>query len=102
VSGEDDAVKPLGNREGTLQPVTRKSGDLPDRSLTWFSRRVKMTAKAKTVQYSGTFSIPQRLAVGLTTLLFGAFMLYGVGLAQDSRMHNAAHDTRHSIGFPCH
>lgn len=47
-------------------------------------------------------SISQRLSIGLTSMLFGMFVIYGVGLAQDSRMHNAAHDTRHSIGFPCH
>ncbi len=47
-------------------------------------------------------SIPQRLAIGLTSLAFGVFLIWGVGLAQDSRMHNAAHDTRHSLGFPCH
>ncbi len=61
-----------------------------------------MTAKIKTVPASLSITIPQRLAIGLTSLMFGAFMLYGVGLAQDSRMHNAAHDTRHAIGFPCH
>jgi cobalt transporter subunit CbtB len=47
-------------------------------------------------------SISQRLAIGLTSMFFGVFVLYGVGLAQDARMHNAAHDTRHSLGFPCH
>jgi cobalt transporter subunit CbtB len=46
--------------------------------------------------------VSQRLAIGAITMFFGAFMIYGVGLAQDSRMHNAAHDTRHAIGFPCH
>jgi cobalt transporter subunit CbtB len=49
-----------------------------------------------------TVSIPQRLAVGLAALLFGLTMIYGVGMAQDPRLHNAAHDTRHGVGFPCH
>lgn len=39
-------------------------------------------------------------AVGL--LLFGMAMLFGVGFANVSAMHNAAHDTRHATGFPCH
>jgi len=33
---------------------------------------------------------------------FGVFLLWGVGFAQSSVLHNAAHDTRHTNGFPCH
>ena len=29
-------------------------------------------------------------------------MLYGVGFASMDLAHNAAHDTRHAIAFPCH
>ena len=38
----------------------------------------------------------------LALLLFGAVMLYGVGFASADTVHNAAHDTRHATGFPCH
>ena len=38
----------------------------------------------------------------LVLLGFGAVMLYGVGFSKVSAMHNAAHDTRHATGFPCH
>ena len=55
-----------------------------------------------TMTGSKTLSIPARLAAGLSAFLFGSALLYGVGLAQDQRLHNAAHDTRHAIGFPCH
>lgn len=34
--------------------------------------------------------------------LLGVFIIYGVGLAQPNLMHNAAHDTRHALTFPCH
>jgi cobalt transporter subunit CbtB len=47
-------------------------------------------------------SISKRIVAGFAALFLGSFLLYGVGLAQDPRLHNAAHDTRHSIGFPCH
>jgi cobalt transporter subunit CbtB len=47
-------------------------------------------------------SLSQRLIAGFCSFAFGAALLYGVGLAQNERMHNAAHDTRHAIGFPCH
>jgi cobalt transporter subunit CbtB len=35
-------------------------------------------------------------------MAFGLLLVVGVGLAHADKLHNAAHDTRHSIGFPCH
>jgi cobalt transporter subunit CbtB len=34
--------------------------------------------------------------------LIGAGMVFMVGFAHSEVMHNAAHDTRHSLAFPCH
>jgi cobalt transporter subunit CbtB len=41
--------------------------------------------------------IPAILAV-----LIGLFLVWGVGLANPATLHNAAHDSRHALGFPCH
>jgi len=41
------------------------------------------------------------MAAALATLL-GTFLLWGVGFSHSDLLHNAAHDTRHSTGFPCH
>ena len=49
-----------------------------------------------------SLSVPQRLAAGLVALVLGFVMLGTIGFAQDVRLHNGAHDTRHSLGFPCH
>ncbi|GHB09158.1 CbtB domain-containing protein [Modicisalibacter luteus] len=35
-------------------------------------------------------------------VLFGALILYAVGFLPMNAAHNAAHDTRHSLVFPCH
>ena len=35
-------------------------------------------------------------------LLLGTIILFGVGFSGSSAMHNAAHDTRHAVAFPCH
>jgi cobalt transporter subunit CbtB len=43
-----------------------------------------------------------RTAIGAVTLLVGLMMVYFVGFAPLSAVHNAAHDTRHSAAFPCH
>ena len=37
-----------------------------------------------------------------SALLLGLLILYGAGFLQTSAVHNAAHDMRHSAGFPCH
>ncbi len=34
--------------------------------------------------------------------LLGALVIWGVGFSPIAVFHNAAHDTRHSIAFPCH
>ena len=34
--------------------------------------------------------------------LLGALVIWGVGFSHIDIVHNAAHDTRHSTGFPCH
>lgn len=41
--------------------------------------------------------LPFLMAAGL-----GIVLLYGAAFAQTEALHNAAHDGRHSAGFPCH
>jgi cobalt transporter subunit CbtB len=41
-------------------------------------------------------------AQALLAALLGAFIVLGVGFSHASALHNAAHDVRHSNGFPCH
>lgn len=38
----------------------------------------------------------------LFAIAFGALLVFGVGFAGSERLHNAAHDSRHSFAFPCH
>ena len=49
-----------------------------------------------------SLSVSQRLAAGLVALVLGFVLLGTIGFASDMRIHNGAHDTRHSLGFPCH
>ena len=57
-----------------------------------------MTARTNFV----SLSLSQRVAAGLVSLFIGSLLLYTVGLSHIAAAHNAAHDTRHAIGFPCH
>jgi cobalt transporter subunit CbtB len=57
-----------------------------------------MTALQSTV----SLSFSQRIAAGLAMLFVGAVLVVGTGFTGADIMHNAAHDTRHGLGFPCH
>jgi cobalt transporter subunit CbtB len=56
----------------------------------------------KTTTTTAGISISQRVIMGLLCVFLGVGIVFMVGLSQVSAAHNAAHDTRHSIGFPCH
>lgn len=45
---------------------------------------------------------PSRLAPATLVFAIGAMLMLIVGFAQPELIHNAAHDTRHAIGYPCH
>jgi len=38
----------------------------------------------------------------LMAIVFGLLIVGTVGFSHIDRLHNAAHDVRHSSGFPCH
>ncbi|VAW77903.1 hypothetical protein MNBD_GAMMA14-2091 [hydrothermal vent metagenome] len=50
---------------------------------------------------TGSITIPKPLQL-ISAFLLGMVVLYGAGFVQTSAVHNAAHDMRHSQGFPCH
>ncbi|HEX2654778.1 MAG TPA: CbtB-domain containing protein [Xanthobacteraceae bacterium] len=47
-------------------------------------------------------SASTRVAAALLLFFVGSLLIYGVGFANSQLLHNAAHDTRHSLSFPCH
>ena len=44
----------------------------------------------------------QTLIAAAMAALLGAFVIWGVGFSPIAALHSAAHDTRHSMAFPCH
>ena len=58
-----------------------------------------MTTKsaATTVGVSTSKIVPLSM-----TALLGLFVVGFVGFSQMEVLHNAAHDSRHSLAFPCH
>ncbi|HCE6612146.1 TPA: CbtB-domain containing protein [Pseudomonas aeruginosa] len=51
---------------------------------------------------SSTTSLSKRLSLAIGAGLLGALQVYFAGFSHIDAVHNAAHDTRHSSGFPCH
>lgn len=47
-------------------------------------------------------SLSRAALPAVVAILLGSFVLFGVGFAGSSVLHNAAHDSRHSFAFPCH
>lgn len=43
-------------------------------------------------------ALPQAIAA----FIFGAVILFAVGFLPMEVAHNAAHDARHALAFPCH
>lgn len=43
-----------------------------------------------------------RLGLAGLVFLMGAVLVFGTGFAAPQALHDAAHDARHSMSFPCH
>jgi cobalt transporter subunit CbtB len=63
------------------------------------TEHISTVAAPRVAAAPATISLPMQLA---GAFLLGMVMLYGAGFAQTAEVHNAAHDARHSVGFPCH
>jgi cobalt transporter subunit CbtB len=53
----------------------------------------------KTLAQAGTSA--DRLGI-FTAFLAGIMLVYFAGISQATALHNAAHDERHALAFPCH
>lgn len=61
-----------------------------------------MTSQVSTQQSVQVTSLTSVRAQSLAALAFGLVILFAVGFAPMGAAHNAAHDVRHSLAFPCH
>ena len=44
----------------------------------------------------------EALKAAFVALILGVGLVYLVGFSRSDTAHDAAHDTRHSLAFPCH
>jgi cobalt transporter subunit CbtB len=62
---------------------------------------IKASSSHRSQAESASGVASRALAIGVAAL-FGVLIIAGTGFAQSEAIHNAAHDTRHSLAFPCH
>jgi cobalt transporter subunit CbtB len=62
------------------------------------SNSTHIEAQSAAAQSADTRALWGPLAAGF----LGALIIWVVGFSHVEVIHNAAHDTRHSQGFPCH
>lgn len=66
----------------------------------WTTDRKGTDMSARTAQISA--GRQSALLPAVLALAIGFGMVFVAGLVQAETLHDAAHDTRHATGFPCH
>jgi cobalt transporter subunit CbtB len=61
-----------------------------------------MTAQVSSSQSVKVKAIASPRLQIFSALLFGMVIFYAVGFSPIGIAHNATHDARHSLAFPCH
>ncbi|GLK62760.1 CbtB-domain containing protein [Paracoccus kondratievae] len=57
---------------------------------------------AKTMTTSSAAGARSVLLPAIAAFAIGFGLIFVSGLVQAETLHDAAHDTRHAVGFPCH
>lgn len=58
---------------------------------------------SKTIHASASdIRITEATKARVLAIVFSAIILFTTGFAASTPVHNAAHDTRHTLAFPCH
>ncbi len=61
-----------------------------------------LSAPAATASDPARTATAARIVPAVLAMLLGLFVVGVTGFSHIEAVHNAAHDTRHSSGFPCH
>lgn len=62
---------------------------------------LRATSSQLTQLQTGTLPLTTIYAAS-AAIIMGAFIISAVGFAGPEILHNAAHDIRHGLSFPCH
>jgi len=65
-------------------------------------RMTSLSTKSASVAHAIAELTTTRVLSIFAAALLGLFIVGGVGFSHIEAVHNAAHDYRHSMAFPCH
>lgn len=63
---------------------------------------MQTATQAETAAQTHSPLTQSRRVIAAATLAFGLGLVFLSGFANSAAVHNAAHDTRHAMAFPCH
>ncbi|MCC7252917.1 CbtB domain-containing protein [Hyphomicrobium sp.] len=61
-----------------------------------------MNAQAHSAPLSVAGQRSESLKAAAVALLLGTVLVFTAGFSHSATIHNAGHDTRHALSFPCH
>lgn len=61
-----------------------------------------MNAQSHSTQLSTAEQRSESLRVALIAFVTGVALVFIAGFSHSATIHNAGHDTRHALSFPCH
>jgi cobalt transporter subunit CbtB len=68
----------------------------------WVAKEGQLNSQTTTApSVSGTDRTDALIAAAIA-FVFGVGLVFTTGFSHPSTIHNAAHDTRHALSFPCH
>lgn len=98
---------PLGNREGGWihGPESQETGrphQLAHMTPEGWSRRTVVNAQSHTAPLSLAGQRSESLKAAALAFVVGVALVFTAGFSHSATIHNAGHDTRHALSFPCH
>jgi cobalt transporter subunit CbtB len=67
----------------------------------WGGRETTMMIKTAAARTLAPSKI-EAIKAAFVALFLGLALVYGAGFANSENVHDAAHDSRHALSFPCH
>jgi cobalt transporter subunit CbtB len=61
-----------------------------------------MNSGSRSTPIVGIRTRPETRTAAAAAFLLGTTLVFVTGFAHPMAIHNAAHDTRHTLAFPCH
>jgi cobalt transporter subunit CbtB len=93
-------IEPLAVRHS--QARINNGSRMEEIKMRHFESEISTVDKSLTRELVGTRWVSGRIIAAVVAIALGMTIISVVGFAPNDFIHAAAHDVRHSAGFPCH